>query len=192
MAVTSTMLPLGTPAPDFRLTDAITGRMVALEEYRDAPALLVMFICNHCPFVRHVRPELARIGREYQQRGVAVVAINSNDPERYPQDAPPGMREESETAGYTFPYLFDEEQEVARAFSAACTPDFYLFDGSQRLVYRGQLDPSRPGNQIPVTGEDLRNALDAVLDGRPIEERQTPSIGCNIKWKPGREPIYFG
>jgi peroxiredoxin len=192
MAVSSTMLPLGTPAPDFRLTDAITGRMVALEEYRDAPALLVMFICNHCPFVRHVRPELARIGREYQQRGVAVVAINSNDPERYPQDAPPGMREESETAGYTFPYLFDEEQEVARAFSAACTPDFYLFDGSQRLVYRGQLDPSRPGNQIPVTGEDLRNALDAVLDGRPIEERQTPSIGCNIKWKPGREPIYFG
>jgi hypothetical protein len=142
--------------------------------------------------VRHVRPELARIGREYQQRGVAIVAINSNDPERYPQDAPPGMREESETAGYTFPYLFDEEQEVARAFSAACTPDFYLFDGSQRLVYRGQLDASRPGNQIPVTGQDLRNALDAVLEGRPVDEGQTPSIGCNIKWKPGREPDYFG
>jgi peroxiredoxin len=191
-AVHSTMLPLGTPAPDFRLVDVVSGREVARDDVRGAPALLVMFICNHCPFVRHVRAELARVGREYGERGVGVVAINSNDPDRYPQDAPPAMRQEAETAGYTFPYLFDAEQDVARAFSAACTPDFFLFDRELRLAYRGQLDGSRPGNDVPVTGADLRRALDAVLAGRPVPAEQTPSIGCNIKWIPGREPDYFG
>lgn len=179
----STMLPLGTEAPTFRLPN-IDGTIVSLEDFADAPALLVMFICNHCPFVKHIRDELARLGRDYQQRGVAIVAINSNDVANYPDDSPERMRDEAGQAGYTFPYLFDETQEVAKAYNAACTPDFFLFDRARKLVYRGQLDDSRPGNDVPVTGRDLRAALDAVLDGRPVPGNQKPSMGCNIKWKP--------
>jgi peroxiredoxin len=192
MALTpSTMLDLGTKAPDFRLTDT-EGKTVSLDDFRGAPALLVIFLCNHCPYVKHVRNELARLGREYQARGVAVVGISSNDVEAYPDDSPEKMRQEKAEVGYTFPYLHDETQEVAQAYQAACTPDFFLFDGDQRLVYRGQLDDSRPGNPIPVTAKDLRAALDAVLAGAPVPEKQRPSMGCNIKWKPGREPHYAG
>lgn len=190
MAMTpSTMLPLGTAAPDFRLPDP-SGREVSLDDFKDAPALLVMFICNHCPFVKHIRGELARLGAEYQRRGAAIVAINANDIDNYPDDRPERMIEEVRSAGYTFPYLYDATQEVAKAYSAACTPDFFLFDAERRLVYRGQLDDSRPGNDIPVTGADLRSALDAALDGRKPSERQKPSIGCNIKWKRGNAPAY--
>lgn len=196
MAMTpSTMrLPLGAPAPDFRLRDG-AGRAVALADFTGSKALVVMFICNHCPFVKHVRAELARLGREYQPRGVAVVAVNSNDFEMYPDDSPEKMVIEARDAGYTFPYLFDTDQSVAKAYSAACTPDFFLFDGEHRLVYRGQLDDSRPptksnGNTIPVTGADLRAAIEAVLVGKPVHAGQKPSIGCNIKWKPGNEPNY--
>jgi peroxiredoxin len=181
-AVSSNMLPLGTRAPDFSLPDT-DGRIVALSDYGDAPALLVMFICNHCPYVKHVREEIARIGKEYGERGVGIVAISSNDVERYPDDSPERMKQEKRDAGYTFPYLYDESQEVARAYDAACTPDFYLFDGDRSLVYRGQLDSSRPANGQPVTGHDLRIALDAVLAGRAVETEQIPSIGCSIKWK---------
>jgi peroxiredoxin len=185
----STMLELGTPAPAFSLPDT-DGTMVSIDDFAAAPALLVMFICNHCPFVKHVRAELARLGRDYGARGVAIVAINANDAEQYPDDAPPAMRRERAEAGYTFPYLFDETQQVAAAYRAACTPDFYLFDGDRRLVYRGQLDDSRPGSDVPVTGSDLRAALDKVLDGRPVPAEQKPSLGCNIKWKPGGEPAW--
>lgn len=187
MAETSLMVPLGTPAPPFSLPDT-EGQTVALDELRDAPALLVMFICNHCPFVKHVQDALAQLAEEYQRRGVAVVGINSNDAERYPDDAPERMREEASRVGYTFPYLHDETQEVAKAYGAACTPDFFVFDGDQRLVYRGQMDGSRPGNDTPVTGEHLRAALDAVLAGNAVPAEQQPSIGCSIKWKPGNEP----
>ncbi len=190
VAVHSTMLPLGTPAPEFSLPDT-EGRVVSRDDCRDARALLVMFICNHCPFVKHLRAALAELGREYGARGVAVVAVSSNDPERYPADSPEMMRREKEEAGYPFPYLFDGTQEVAKAYRAACTPDFFLFDGAQRLVYRGQFDDSRPGNGRPVTGRDLRAALDAVLAGGPVPEEQHPSIGCNIKWRPGNEPEWF-
>jgi peroxiredoxin len=187
----STLLKLGTPAPDFVLPDT-EGESVALCDFADREALLVMFICNHCPFVKHVREELARLGREYEGRGVGVVAIASNDVDNYPQDGPAAMREEKKQAGYTFPYLYDESQQVAQAYRAACTPDFFLFDRERRLVYRGQLDDSRPGNGIPVTGQDLRAAMDATLQGRPVGGEQRPSIGCNIKWKAGNEPDYFG
>ncbi|HSJ23542.1 MAG TPA: thioredoxin family protein [Longimicrobiales bacterium] len=187
----STMLELGTPAPDFTLPDT-DGGTVSLDDYADAPALLVMFLCNHCPFVKHVRDELARLGRDYGSRGVAIVAISSNDPAAYPDDSPERMREEKRDAGYTFPYLFDGTQQVASAYRAACTPDFFLFDADRRLVYRGQLDDSRPGNDVPVTGSDLRVALDAVLDGRPVPADQTPSLGCNIKWRAGNEPAWWG
>ena len=191
MALTpSTMLPLGTRAPDFRLPDT-DGRTVSLADYADAPALLVMFICNHCPYVKHVREELVRLARDYQPRGLAIVAINPNDAERYPDDSPVRMREEVVSAGYTFPYLYDETQEVAKAYKAACTPDFFLFDRERKLVYRGQLDDSRPNSGRPVTGADLRAAIDAVLEGRPVPQDQKPSTGCNIKWKPGNEPDYF-
>jgi peroxiredoxin len=186
----STMLPLGAPAPSFRLPD-LSGRVVSIHDYKHAPALLVAFICNHCPFVRHVRLEFARLAREYQENGVAVVGINSNDVEAYPDDSPAGMAAEAKEAGYTFPYLFDETQEVARAYRAACTPDFFLFDRGRRLVYRGQMDDSRPGNNLPVTGADLRRALDAALSARPVLSEQKPSVGCNIKWKPGNAPDYF-
>jgi len=184
------MLPLGTTAPDFRLPDT-NGKMISLADFPDAKAFLVMFICNHCPYVKHVREELARIGRDYQPRGVAIFAINSNDAKNYSDDSPPKMKEEARLAGYTFPYLFDETQAVAKAYRAACTPDFFLFDANRKLIYRGQIDDSRPGKNISVTGKDLRAALDAVLGGKPVSPNQIPSIGCNIKWKPGHEPHYF-
>ncbi|HWB09404.1 MAG TPA: thioredoxin family protein [Pirellulales bacterium] len=187
----STMLPLGTQAPDFSLPN-VDGRMVALADFKDAKALLVVFMCNHCPFVKHVAPELARLAKDYQPRGVAVVGINSNDAVNYPDDAPPKMAEEAKNRGYTFPYLFDESQQVAKAYRAACTPDFFLFDARRQLVYRGQLDSSRPDSGIPVTGADLRAALDAVLAGSGPSPDQKPSIGCNIKWKAGNEPDYYG
>ncbi|HOA52167.1 MAG: thioredoxin family protein [Thermogutta sp.] len=185
------MLPLGAPAPNFSLPDT-EGRIVRLSDFRGAPALLVAFMCNHCPYVKHVADHLAALAKEYQAKGVAVVGINSNDVENYPEDSPEKMREEVALRGYTFPYLFDETQEVAKRYGAACTPDFFLFDKEQRLVYRGQLDDSRPNNGIPVTGKDLRAALDAVLAGQPVSPDQKPSLGCNIKWKPGNAPDYFG
>jgi peroxiredoxin len=185
----STMLPLGTEAPDFRLPDP-SGRIVSRDDFADAPALLVVFICNHCPYVQHIRAGLAAFARDYQERGLAVVAISANDVAAHPEDAPPQMAEESKRAGYVFPYLYDEEQSVARAYRAACTPDFFLFDAARRLVYRGQFDASRPGSRVPVTGRDLRAAADAVLAGREVSPEQNPSMGCNIKWKPGREPDY--
>lgn len=188
MAGTSTMVPLGTEAPDFALPDVTTGRVVRRSDFDGRKALLVMFICRHCPYVAHVRAGLARLGRDYRDRDLGIVAISANDPAAYPEDAPESLAEEAREAGYTFPYLFDETQEVARAFGAACTPDFFLFDEGRRLVYRGQFDSSRPGNGIPVTGEDLRAALDAVLEGRPVPEEQRPSVGCTIKWREGRAP----
>jgi peroxiredoxin len=186
----STMLPLGTSAPGFSLPNT-DGRNVALRDFDGAPALLVVFLCNHCPYVKHVADEFARFAREYQARGVAVAGINSNDAGHYPDDAPEQMVREVELRGYTFPYLCDETQEVAKAYRAACTPDFYVFDKDRKLVYRGQFDSSRPGSTIPVTGADLRAALDAVLQGQPVPEPQKPSLGCNIKWKPGAEPDFF-
>lgn len=192
-ATPSTMLELGTAAPDFDLPDTTSpgmSRRVRLDDFRDKPALLVMFICNHCPFVKHVQAELVRIANEYQPRGLGIVAISSNDAEKYPDDSPEKMAEEAKRAGYTFPYLHDETQEVAKAYRAACTPDFFLFDRDRRLVYRGQLDDSRPSNNVPVTGRDLRAAIEAALEGRPVTGQQMPSIGCNIKWKAGNEPDY--
>ena len=186
----STMLSLGTEAPAFRLPDT-EEHMVSFEDFNEAPATLVMFICNHCAYVKHVREGLVCLVREYQQKGVAVVGINSNDVESYPEDSPAKMAEEAARYGYTFPYLYDETQEVAKAYRAACTPDFFLFDGERKLVYRGQMDDSRPGNNKPVSGADLRAALDAVLLGRPVPSGQKPSLGCNIKWKAGNEPAYF-
>ena len=184
------MLPLGTNAPVFRLPDPF-GRTWSLADFESAPALLIAFICNHCPFVKHVRGGFAELAKTYQDRGVAVVGISSNDFVAHPDDSPPAMAEEIRLAGYTFPYLVDETQEVARAYGAACTPDFFVFDGAQALAYRGQMDGSRPGNDVPVTGEDLKAALDAVLSGQPVPEKQRPSLGCNIKWKPGNAPDYF-
>ena len=186
----STMLALGTKAPHFRLPDP-QGKWVSLDDFKDAPALLVVFMCNHCPYVKHIRSKLAEVAKEYQAKGVGVVGINSNDVASYPDDRPEKMAEEVKQVGYTFPYLYDESQEVAKAFRAACTPDFYLFDRERRLVYRGQFDDSRPGNGRPVTGADLRAALDAVLAGRPLPGNQRPSLGCNIKWKRGNAPDYF-
>jgi len=183
------MLPLGTNAPDFRLPDP-SGTIVSLADFQSAPALLVIFMCNHCPYVKHIRDGLAKLARDYRPRGVAVVGINSNDVANYPADSPAKMAEEAKSAGYTFPYLYDETQAAAKAYRAACTPDLYLFDKDQRLVYRGQFDDSRPGNGIPVTGKDVRAALDAVLSGNHLPATQKPSIGCNIKWKPGNEPEY--
>lgn len=191
VAVNSTMLPLGTRAPEFSLPDT-NGKMVSLSDLKGAPALVVIFMCNHCPYVKHIRAGLAQLARDYTPRRVAVVGINSNDAVNYPDDSPAKMAQEVKSAGYTFPYLYDETQEVAKAYHAACTPDIYLFDNEQRLVYRGQLDDSRPGSGLPVTGRDLRAALDAVLDGKPVSPKQQPSIGCNIKWKRGNEPEYFG
>ncbi len=187
----STMLPLGTNAPGFDLPDTVGGGRVSLADLA-GKALLVMFICNHCPFVKHIREQLASLGRDYAARGFAVVAISANDAEHYPDDSPDKMKLEAEEAGYTFPYLFDESQEVAKAYRAACTPDFYVFDRAHTLAYRGQLDDSRPNNGKPVTGKDLRAAMDAVLAGTPVPEPQLPSIGCGIKWKPGNAPDYAG
>lgn len=187
----STMLPLGTPAPAFCLPN-VDGRMVSSDDFAAAPALLVAFFCNHCPFVKHVADAFAQLARDYQAKGVAVVAISSNDVANYPADSPEQMVHEAETRGYTFPYLYDETQSVAKAYRAACTPDFYLFDKEHKLAYRGQMDDSRPDSGIPVTGKDLRTAMDAVLAGKPAPEQQKPSIGCNIKWKTGQEPDYYG
>ena len=186
----STMLPLGTTAPDFKLPDT-NGKTVALADFRDKPVLLVLFICNHCPYVKHIRAGLAQLARDYLPKQVAIVSINSNDVANYPDDSPAKMKEEVKSAGYLFPYLYDETQEAAKAYRAACTPDIYLFDNDRKLVYRGQMDDSRPGNGIPVTGKDLRAALDAALAGKPISPNQKASMGCNIKWKAGNEPDYF-
>ncbi len=189
MALTpSTMLPLDTPAPSFTLKST-EGKTITLDNYTGNP-LLVMFICNHCPYVKHIADELSKLGREYQDQDVGIVAIMSNDVLNYPDDRPERMKSEKATRGYTFPYLYDEDQSVAKAYRAACTPDFYIFDSHHHLKYRGQLDDSRPGNDIPVTGGDLRAALDAVLAGEPVTSDQKPSMGCNIKWKAGNEPGY--
>jgi thiol-disulfide isomerase/thioredoxin len=181
------MLALGTVAPAFDLPDP-DGRQHTLPD--SAAAYLVMFICNHCPFVIHVREQLAQLGAEYADRGVAIFAINSNDTDRYPADSPEKMKLEARKAGYTFPYLYDQQQSAARAYQAACTPDFFVFDNHRRLVYRGQLDDSRPGNDVPVSGHDLRAALNSVLTGAPLVIKQKPSIGCSIKWRPGNEPSW--
>jgi peroxiredoxin len=184
------MLALGTIAPDFDLAD-FDGKRHRLADFASSRALLVAFICEHCPFVRHIREEFARFAREYAPRGLAVIAIMSNDLDAYPQDGPDAMREEARSLGYVFPYLIDATQATARAYRAACTPDFFLFDADRRLVYRGQFDDSRPASGKPVTGADLRRAADAVLASQPPDALQVPSLGCNIKWKPGREPDYF-
>jgi peroxiredoxin len=190
MALTpSTMLALGTEAPDFRLPDA-SGRWVELADFRPAQALLVAFWCNHCPYVQHVREGFVRFATEYQEKGVAIVAINSNDATTHPDDAPAAMRHEIERFGFSFPYLVDETQAIAKAYRAACTPDFFLFDGARKLVYRGQFDASRPGNATPVTGADLRAACDALLAGHEVATDQKPSIGCNVKWKRGNAPAW--
>lgn len=184
------MLDLGTPLPAFQLND-VDGNRVSTAQFKSAPALLVVFLCPHCPVVRHIRKEFARFAAEYQTKGLAVVAINANDPTTYPDDDTDGMRRETSDAGYTFPYLVDESQEVAKAYRAACTPDFFLFDRDRTLVYRGQFDDSRPKNNVPLTGADLRAAIDAVLEGRQPSETQKPSVGCSIKWKVGNEPEYI-
>jgi thiol-disulfide isomerase/thioredoxin len=183
MAETSKMIPLGTIAPSFTLHDSISGETKSLEELKSDLATVVMFICNHCPYVKHVNEQLVQLAQDYQPKGVSFVAISSNDPETYPDDAPDKMKEVGLELGYPFPYLFDETQEVAKAYSAACTPDTYIFDGDLKLVYRGQLDGARPGNQVPVTGEDVRSALDDILSGQPVDPVQKPSMGCSIKWK---------
>jgi peroxiredoxin len=181
---TATILPLGAKAPNFHLPEP-HGKSVSSDEFNGAPALLVVFMCNHCPYVKHIQASFAAFAKEYQARGVGIVGISSNDAESFPDDGPEKMSEEIRTAGYTFPYLYDETQEVARTYGAVCTPDFFLFDREQRLVYRGQFDDSRPRTSLPVTGADLRRALDAVLEGRSVPGDQKPSVGCSIKWKPG-------
>ncbi|MCC6673319.1 MAG: thioredoxin family protein [Planctomycetes bacterium] len=187
MALTeSRMLPLGTKAPPFALPEPLTGKTVRLQDVAKGKATVVMFLCNHCPYVKHVQKGLVKLASEYLAKGVAFVAISANDAKAYPDDAPARMAEEARVHGYRFPYLYDETQEVAKAYQAACTPDFYVFDAGLRLVYRGQMDGSRPGNGIPVTGQDLRTALDAVLAGQPVNQDQRPSAGCNIKWQPAR------
>ena len=187
----STMLPLGSPAPMFRLPDT-NGKPVSLDDFSGAKGYVVMFICNHCPYVKHIRARLASMGRELQAMGLAVVAICSNDASKYPADSPAMMKQEAAAAGYSFPYLYDETQEVAKAFMAACTPDFYLFGPDLKLAYRGRMDASRPGSAIPATGEELMAAARAVIAGEAPSADQRPSVGCNIKWKPGNEPDYFG
>ena len=190
-ATVSTMLGLGTGLPPFRLPD-VEGATISSGDFAGSPGLLVAFLCPHCPFVRHVRAEFSRLARDVQQRGLTVVAINSNDTAAFPEDGPDGMAQEAREVGYTFPYLFDETQAVAKAFRAACTPDFFLFDAGRRLVYRGQFDDSRPKSQTPVTGKDLKAAVDALLAGTDVPADQRPSMGCNIKWKSGAAPEYFG
>ncbi len=189
-ATASTMLPLTTKAPDFHLPDT-EGKTVSLSDFRDARALVVVFLCNHCPFVKHVIGDLVDLAKEYQDRGVAFVAINSNDVATYPDDRPEVMAKFARQRGFTFPYLYDETQEVAKAYRAACTPDFFVFDEKRELIYRGQMDDSRPGNGVPITGADLCVALDGILEGGPVPANQKPSMGCNIKWKAGNEPDYF-
>ena len=183
MAVESAMLPLGTKTPDFSLPDVVSGQTISLETFKDKRALLVMFICRHCPYVKHVQEELVRIGKDYQDKDVGIVAISSNDIETYPEDAPESLKEQAQQLGFSFPYLFDESQDVAKTYTATCTPDLFLFDKERKLVYRGQLDDSRPGNNIPVTGKDLRAAIYALLNDQEVDQNQKPSIGCSIKWK---------
>ncbi len=191
MALTpSTMLPLGTKAPDFQLPDVVSGETISIDTFAGKQALLVMFICRHCPFVKHVQTQLAQIGKDYANSDVSIVAISANDAANYPDDAPDKLKEMAKELGFTFPFCYDESQETAKAYTAACTPDFFLFDADRKLVYRGQLDDSRPGNNEPVTGKDLRTALDAVLASQTVTPDQKPSIGCNIKWKQGNEPAY--
>jgi peroxiredoxin len=186
------MLDLGTKAPDFALPDVVSGRTVSLSDFADKPGVLVMFICNHCPYVKHVRDGLAQMGRDYADSGIGIVAICANDPETHPGDSPEAMRVEAGRAGYVFPYLHDDDQTVAAAYTAMCTPDFFLFGPDRTLVYRGRFDESRPDSGIPVTGGELRAALDAVLAGEAVSEDQHASMGCSIKWKPGNQPAYFG
>jgi peroxiredoxin len=184
MAITpSSMLPLGTRAPDFKLTDTISGKTVALEDVKSDKATVIMFICNHCPYVKHIQSQLVQLPKDYQSKGVKFVAISSNDAANYPEDGPSKMKETAQQLGYLFPYLYDESQSVAKAYQAACTPDFYIFDRDLKCVYRGQFDDSRPGNKNPVTAKDIRNALDAILTGKAVDANQKPSVGCNIKWK---------
>ena len=185
------MLPLGTKAIDFNLQDVISGNKINLKNFEDKKALLIMFICKHCPYVRHVQSEIAKIGKDYANKSLGIAAISANDIIAYPEDSPEGMREQAKELGFAFPYCYDESQETAKAYTAACTPDFFLFDKERKLVYRGQLDGSRPGNEIPVTGKDLRSAIDAALEDRPVNSVQHPSTGCSIKWKPGNSPSYF-
>lgn len=190
--VESTMLELGTTAPAFSLTDVVSGSAVTLETFADSTALLAMFICVHCPFVKHVEQELAKIGKDYADKGLGIVAISSNSIDTHPQDAPEHMKAQAQNQGFVFPYCFDETQAVAKSYTAACTPDFFLFDADFKLVYRGQLDDSRPSNGKPVTGQDLRAAIEQVLAGQALANLQVPSVGCNIKWASGQEPVYFG
>lgn len=190
MAVESFMLPLGTPAPSFHLPDVVSGQVYRLESFHGKAALLVMFICRHCPYVQHIEQQLAQLGRDYEDSALGIIGISSNDPVSYPDDAPDRLKDMARRLDFRFPLCFDQTQEVAKAYEAACTPDFYLFDGQRRLVYRGQLDGSRPGSNRPVTGRDLRGAIDAVLAGNAVSPNQKPSIGCSIKWKPGNAPSY--
>ena len=190
MAMSSSMLPLGTPAPAFELRDVVSGQRYSLDSFAAKAGLLVMFICRHCPYVVHIEQELAKLGRDYRDTDLGIIAISSNDSVNYPDDAPPKLKEMALRLGFTFPLCHDETQDVAKAYRAACTPDFYLFDHNRQLAYRGQLDESRPGNAKPVTGRDLRAAIDALLAGKPIDSTQKPSIGCSIKWKPGHTPPY--
>ncbi len=187
----SQMLPLGAVAPDFSLKNVVDGRVYSLSDFEDGKSLLVMFICNHCPYVQHVLPEFKRLDEDYAEKGLRIVAINSNDIDSYPQDAPEPMRQLAEAEGWAFPYLLDEDQKLAKAFRAACTPDFFLFDQDRNLAYRGKLDDARPNNSAPVDGKNLRAAIEALLCGRQPSEDQQPSLGCNIKWKKGNEPDYF-
>ena len=191
-AVNSTMLELGTKAPEFSLPDVISGESYSLEKFKGNKAVLIIFMCNHCPYVKLIKESLVEYAADYMPKGVGVIAVSSNDIENYPDDGPDKMKEDAERLGYPFPYLFDESQEVAKAYKAACTPDLFLFDENLELKYRGQFDDSRPGNDIDPTGADLREATDKVLSGETVPEDQTPSVGCNIKWKKGNEPEYFG
>ncbi|MBI5239981.1 MAG: thioredoxin family protein [Elusimicrobia bacterium] len=188
MLTESKMLPLGTKAPSFELTDTVSGKKIGPETFRDRKALLVMFICQHCPYVQHVKGELSKLGKDYKDKGLGIIAVSANDPEAYPQDAPKELSSFAKKEGFDFPLVFDESQHTAKAYSAVCTPDFFLFGKDRSLVYRGQLDDSRPGNGKPVTGKDLRAAIDSALAGKPADARQKPSAGCSIKWKPGNEP----
>jgi len=182
------MLPLGTVASRFALPDTVTGKTVSIEDFSSSPALLVVFLCNHCPFVKHMLDGFVAFARDFGKQGLAVVAICPNDAKAYPEDAPPQMARIATSKGFTFPYLYDESQQVAKAYQAVCTPDFFLFDRDRRLAYRGRFDGSSPGNRVPVTGQDLRAACEALLQGRPLPEQQTPSLGCSIKWKAGQDP----
>ena len=188
----STMLPLGTSAPDFQLPDVVSGKTISLETFKDDKALLVIFMCRHCPFVKHVQQEFYNLQEDYADKSLGIVAISANDVAKHPDDSPDNLKEMAKELGFKFPVCYDETQEVSKAYTAACTPDFFLFDKERKLVYRGQLDDSRPSNAIPVTGQDLRNAIASTLGDQPVDVNQKPSIGCNIKWIPGNEPEYFG